>query len=185
MQQRIQNSKKNYSICLVYFVNEVSISGKTEYNPANSCIASVSIDRWKWERFDRHVCVDEFWFYLQNELNINSFLFHSRPYEKPLLFNMEFALIGKLKSSKQQIESSVRRFGGKVVANIHDKLAAIISNEDEITKMGPKMIMAKTYNIQVVSEDFLTDIETTDPYICIISRSLSDWGGNVSFRSLQ
>lgn len=93
---------------------------------------------------------------------------------------MEFALIGKLKTPQTQIESVIKKFGGKVVAKIHDKLAAVISDEDEIKKMGPKMTMAKTYNIQVVSEDFLTNIETTDPYICIISRKISDWGGNVS-----
>lgn len=93
---------------------------------------------------------------------------------------MEFALIGKMNSSKQKIESTIQKLGGKVVTGIHDKLAAVISNEDEIQKMGPKMILAKTCDIQVVSEDFLTEVEKIDPCRYIICRSLSEWGGNVS-----
>ena len=94
---------------------------------------------------------------------------------------MEFVLIGKLKTPKKKIESRIKMLGGKVVAEIHGKLAAVISNEDEIKKMGPKMTLAKTFDIQVVSEDFLTEVEKIDPCRYIICRSLSDWGGNVSF----
>lgn len=92
---------------------------------------------------------------------------------------MEFALIGKLNSSNQSIESTIKRMGGKMVTHIHEKLAAVISNDDEIQKMGPKMTLAKKCDIQVVSEDFLTCVETIDPCRYIICRSISDWGGNV------
>lgn len=93
---------------------------------------------------------------------------------------MEFALIGKLNLPKHEIESIIKKMGGKLVTGIHDKLAAVISNEEEIRKMGPKMADAKKLDIQVVSENFLTSIKSTCPYICIISRKICDWGGNVS-----
>lgn len=92
---------------------------------------------------------------------------------------MEFTLIGKLKMSKKDIESVIKKMGGRVVNEIHDKLAAVISNQEEIEKMGSKMIEAKACNIQVISEDFLSQLKTIDPFVYIINRSLSDWGGNV------
>lgn len=103
-----------------------------------------------------------------------------RPYKKPPLLNMEFVQIGKLKKTKEEIEKTIKQKGGKVVAGIHNKLAAIISNEKEVQKMGTKMAEAKTKNIQVVSEEFLSDLENIDPVSSIISRNIADWGGNVS-----
>lgn len=94
---------------------------------------------------------------------------------------MEFAVIGRLKMPKQEIESAIKKLGGKVVMGIHDKLAAVISNEEEISKMGAKMTLAKKHSIQVVSVLFLSSIESTDPYMCISRHCLSDWGGSVSF----
>lgn len=94
---------------------------------------------------------------------------------------MEFALIGKLSSSNQTIENTIKKMGGKVVSEIDGKLAAVISTQDEILKMGKNMKLAKTLDIQVVSEDFLTCVETVDPCRYIFCRSLSEWGGNVSF----
>lgn len=93
---------------------------------------------------------------------------------------MEFVQIGKLKKTKEEIEKTIKQKGGKVVAGIHNKLAAIISNEKEVQKMGTKMTEAKTKNIQVVSEEFLSDLENIDPVSSIISRNIADWGGNVS-----
>lgn len=90
-------------------------------------------------------------------------------------------MIGKLKMPRQEIENTIKQMGGKVVMGIHNKLAAVISNEEEINKMSAKMALAKTHNIQVASEDFLSDIESRDPYLCIFSHCISEWGGNVSF----
>ena len=92
---------------------------------------------------------------------------------------MEFAIIGKLKMSHKDIESVIKKMGGRVVNGIHNKLAAVISNEEEIEKMGSKMVEARTCNVQVISEEFLSKLETVDPFSYIINRSLTDWGGNV------
>lgn len=93
---------------------------------------------------------------------------------------MEFALVGVLKKSKAVIERTINSMGGKVVSVIHNKLAAVISCEFEVVKMGAQMKTAKKYNIQVICEDFLTEVHTCDPFLYIISKSLSDWGGDVS-----
>lgn len=94
---------------------------------------------------------------------------------------MEFALVGNMFQKSNQIEKSIRKHGGKVVSIIHDKLAAvIISNRHELEKMGFQMIQAKKHNIQVISDEFLSEVTTTDPMLYIISKSLSDWGGDVS-----
>lgn len=96
---------------------------------------------------------------------------------------MEFALIGKLKMPKQNMEKTIRKLGGRIVNGINDKIAAVISNQEEIEKMGPKMIEAKTCNIQVISEDYLSVAETVDPYVYILCNNLAEWGGNVSLIS--
>ncbi|KAG4065356.1 hypothetical protein HA402_012301 [Bradysia odoriphaga] len=105
------------------------------------------------------------------------------PYKSPPLFNMEFAIIGKLKSSKVEIKEKIRKLGGRVVNKIHDKLAAVISNQEEIDKMEPIMAEAKACNIQIISEDFLSKMEDIDPLTYIVTRSLTDeWGGNPFLR---
>lgn len=117
--------------------------------------------------------------YLQYLNCFDELIFFYRPYKHPPFFNMEFALVGKLQMSQQNIERTIRKMGGKVVSIIHDKLAAVISNKQEVRNMGFQMVQAKKYNIQVVSEDFLTEANTTDPIFYIISKSLADWGGDV------
>lgn len=109
-------------------------------------------------------------------------LFIHRPYKKPLLFNMEFVLIGDLTKPRSEIERMIRKLGGKVSAKIHDRLAAIISNTNEVEKMGKQMNDACMNNIQVVSEDFLDATENSDidPIAYILSENICDWGGDVS-----
>lgn len=98
---------------------------------------------------------------------------------------MTFVIIGTLSKSKRAIEDQISKLGGKVVANIDSKLTAVISNRDDIERMDHVMNQAKRYKIQVVSEDFLTAIETEDPFQYIMTKSLFNWGEDVSFSSVQ
>lgn len=93
---------------------------------------------------------------------------------------MEFVIIGSLIMTKKEIERTIKKMGGKFGHRIHDKLAAIISTQEEVQKMDQLMKQAKECNIQVVSENFLKEIIDTDPILYIISRSICDWGGDVS-----
>lgn len=95
---------------------------------------------------------------------------------------MEFAIVGNnLTRSRNEIERIVKKMGGKIVPNIHYKLAAVISNEDEMRKMSDQILTAKLYDVQVVSEAFLNDVAESnmDPILYIISQSICDWGGDV------
>ncbi|XP_055294949.1 poly [ADP-ribose] polymerase-like [Sitodiplosis mosellana] len=107
-------------------------------------------------------------------------------YKHPKLFNMTFVIVGKLSKTKEAIEEVILKLGGKIVEKVDKKLTAVLSNRDEVQKMGTLMKQAKRYNIQVVSEEFLTAIDTTeDPFLYIISESLCDWGGDPYARTEQ
>lgn len=97
---------------------------------------------------------------------------------------MEFVLIGDFTKPSNEIERKIRKMGGKVGTSIHARVAAIISNADEVKKMDKQMDLACMYNIQVVSEDFLNEIENpdtdTDPIAYMLCESICDWGGDVS-----
>lgn len=95
---------------------------------------------------------------------------------------MEFVLIGKLKQERDDIEQLIKKLGGKIGTEIHDRVAAIISTKNKVRKMGKRMKKAKKYSIQVVSEIFLDKIQKpgVDPIWYIISKSISNWAGDVS-----
>lgn len=95
---------------------------------------------------------------------------------------MEFVLVGDLKMSRNEIEKIIKKFGGKVVSEIHSKLAAVISTRYHVEKMGPEMIQAEKNGIQVVSEDFLNRIQSTEVIEYIIKNSICDWGDDVSVK---
>lgn len=94
---------------------------------------------------------------------------------------MEFVLVGDLKMPENEIEKMIKKFGGKLVTEIHSKVAAIISTKKEVKKMRHEMILAKDNDIQVISEDFLNRISSVDVIDYIIGNSICDWGDNVSF----
>lgn len=92
---------------------------------------------------------------------------------------MEFAIVGDLLRSREEIERIIKKKGGSIAPRVHNRLAAVISNRGEVLKMGNQMAEAKAYDVQVVSEDFLIDIADRDPISQIIIGNLSSWGGDV------
>lgn len=99
--------------------------------------------------------------------------------EKPPLYNMEFVILGKLKQSKDEIKSIIQRMGGKLGTKIHEKLAAVISTEEEVEKMSSKMKEAQGMGIHVVPEDFLEAVKGGGAISFIISKTICDWGTDV------
>jgi NAD-dependent DNA ligase len=66
----------------------------------------------------------------RSECSRNYFFFVFRPKVKragPPLKNMEFVILGKTARPKDELKGEIKRLGGKVVRNIHNKLAAVIS----------------------------------------------------------
>ena len=93
---------------------------------------------------------------------------------------MEFVLQGKTSKSKDELKKIIQRMGGKVGTKIHDKVAAIISTEEEVERLGSRMQEAKDLGIQVLPEDFLEDVKKGNAISLISSKSLCDWGTDVS-----
>lgn len=92
---------------------------------------------------------------------------------------MEFVIIGHTERTKDDIKKLIQRMGGKLGTKIHEKVAAIISTEDEVKRLGSRMREAKDFGIQVIPEDFLDDVKNGGAISYISSKSLCDWGTDV------
>lgn len=98
---------------------------------------------------------------------------------------MEFVIVGKTEKSKDEIKKIIQKMGGKLGTKIHENVAAIISNEAEVERMGSRMNEAKELGIQVVPEQFLDDAKDGNAVSFIISQSLCDWGTDPNARIPQ
>lgn len=92
---------------------------------------------------------------------------------------MEFVIVGKTEKSKDDIKKMIQKMGGKLGTKIHETVAAIISTEAEVERMGHRMKEAKEHGIHVVPEHFLDDVKGGSAISFIISESLCDWGTDV------
>lgn len=93
---------------------------------------------------------------------------------------MEFSLIGQLDRTKDEIKIQIEKLGGRLTSSVHDKMAAVISNESEVEKMNQKMEKAKSLGIQVVPLKFLDEVKNGNALKLIKTQSLCDWGTDVS-----
>nr|XP_034188082.1 poly [ADP-ribose] polymerase [Osmia lignaria] len=102
---------------------------------------------------------------------------------KPLK-HMQFVIIGRTERNKDSLKKDIMLLGGDVTSKIHEHVAAIISNQQEIEKMNKKIEEAKKFNIQVITEDFIEEAkEYIMPAITLIQKkTISSWGGNLSNR---
>lgn len=92
---------------------------------------------------------------------------------------MEFVIIGETIKSKDEIENKIKQMGGKLIEHVHANVAAVISNPEEVTKMGQVMRDAKANGIHVVPETFIDDVKNIDPLELMVLCNLSDWGQDV------
>lgn len=102
-----------------------------------------------------------------------------RLYVKQPLFDMEFFILGETIKSQEDIEQKIQKMGGKLAKTIHENLAAVISNADEIKQMGTVMDVVKKYGIHVVPEEFIEEVKDNDPVALITMMDLSNWGMDV------
>ncbi|XP_053681345.1 poly [ADP-ribose] polymerase [Anopheles nili] len=102
--------------------------------------------------------------------------------EKPPLYNMEFVILGKMTTPKDQLKLKIQKMGGKVVTKIASHTAAIISTLEEVERMNSRMQEAKELQIQVVPEEFLEDVKTGGALSFITSRAICDWGSDPQTR---
>uniref|UniRef100_A0A2Z5U1X2 Poly [ADP-ribose] polymerase n=1 Tax=Reticulitermes speratus TaxID=60591 RepID=A0A2Z5U1X2_9NEOP len=96
----------------------------------------------------------------------------------PPLKNMEFVILGKTTRPKDELKKEIKKLGGKVVTNIHDRLAAVISTPDELQKMNTKMEEVKACDVQVLPDDFLDEVQSGDVMALITKKNISSWGSD-------
>ncbi|PSN54639.1 Poly [ADP-ribose] polymerase [Blattella germanica] len=96
----------------------------------------------------------------------------------PPLKNMQFAILGKTTKSRDELKKEIQKLGGKVVTQISDKLAAVISTPTEVEKMNKKMEEVKTCDIQVVPEDYLDEAKDGSAILLITKKSICSWGSD-------
>lgn len=102
---------------------------------------------------------------------------------KQPLFDMEMCIIGETKTPKKDIEKKIKAMGGKIVSQIHDGLAAVISTAKDVNRAYDDDIRdAFMRGIQVVPEEILDEvIVCDDPIQLIIAQDMSKRGKDVSF----
>lgn len=100
------------------------------------------------------------------------------------LKNMQFIILGRTQKDKEELKKEILLLGGTVTTKIHQDLAAVISNQNEVDKMSKRMEDVKSYDIQVITEDFVEEAkEYTDaPIMLLKKKTISSWGGDINAR---
>lgn len=100
------------------------------------------------------------------------------------LRDMQFLILGKTEKNKEELKKEILLLGGVVTTKIHQDLAAVISNQNEVDKMNKRMEEVKSHDIQVVTEDFIQEAkEYTDaPIMLLKNKTISSWGGDINAR---
>ncbi|KPJ11271.1 Poly [ADP-ribose] polymerase [Papilio machaon] len=104
--------------------------------------------------------------------------------------NLQFFLLGKFKSSKEEVKNRILKLGGLVVSKITDTTAAAVSSKNEVKKMSAKMEELREKDIEVVEETFLDLIDPkegtiSDTLRLIRENNIADWGTDPSKRIPQ
>lgn len=100
------------------------------------------------------------------------------------LKNMQFVIVGRTEKDKEELKKEILLLGGTVTTKIHQDLAAVISNQNEVDKMNKRMEEVKSQDIQVITEDFIEEAkEYTDaPIMLLKKKTISSWGGDINAR---
>lgn len=100
------------------------------------------------------------------------------------LKNMQFVILGRTQKDKEELKKEILSLGGTVTTKIHEDLAAVISNQNELEKMNKRMEDVQSCDIQVITEDFIEEAkEYTDaPIMLLKKKTISSWGGDINAR---
>ncbi|CAK1604001.1 unnamed protein product [Parnassius mnemosyne] len=114
----------------------------------------------------------------------------AKPKHIPPLKNLQFFLLGKFKTPKEDLKHRILKLGGLVVSKITDTLAAVVSSKYEIEKMSSKMEDVQEKEIEVVEESFFDLIDPKEGTISTTLRlirenNIADWGSDPSKRIPQ
>lgn len=99
---------------------------------------------------------------------------------------MEFVLFNV--SDKEKLKKDIVKLGGKVTTKIDENVMAMISNEEEVEKMGARITAAKDAKVHVVGEKFVKDAKGKkyeDIFKLVEDKSICDWGSDVSCTTMR
>ncbi|XP_045461901.1 poly [ADP-ribose] polymerase [Harmonia axyridis] len=104
--------------------------------------------------------------------------------EAPALYNMQFVILGKPQRGKDELKKQITKLGGKVVTSINENIMAVIASEEDVEKMGSRMLDVRSKDIQVVPESFVDDAVGKAGKIpdLIIEKKICDWGSDPTTR---
>lgn len=99
---------------------------------------------------------------------------------------MIFVSYGKTKKPFKEIRAAIDKHGGKYVQQIHSGVAAIISNKNEVNKMGSKLLEAKGFGIQVITDEYFDAVEDGGNSVELLkTMNIASWGDDPSTRFVQ
>lgn len=100
------------------------------------------------------------------------------------LKNMQFVILGRTQKDKEELKKEILLLGGTVTTKIHEDLAAVISNQNELEKMNKRMEDVQSCDIQVITEDFIEEAKeyTDTPIMLLKKKTISSWGGDINAR---
>ncbi|UJR16963.1 hypothetical protein I4U23_003861 [Adineta vaga] len=86
-------------------------------------------------------------------------------------------LVGRLSKKPSTLEKRIKQLGGTVVHNLDKQtMDVIISTQDEINKGTMKIQYAQKYDIHIVPEEFLDEVQNDRPSIVMDKIKISSWG---------
>lgn len=100
------------------------------------------------------------------------------------LKNMQFVILGRTEKDKEVLKKEILLLGGTVGTKIHQDLTAVISIPKEVEKMSKRMEEVKSFDIQVITEDFVEEAKeyTEAPVMLLKKKTISSWGGDINAR---
>ncbi len=108
--------------------------------------------------------------------------------EKKPLKGMNFSTVGKLNKKNAEIKLILDRLGGKLVSNLDDTIVALITNSEQLQKMGKKLSQSLNLNIHAIDEKFIEELcnqpaeKLGDIEQLILSHNLASWGSDLKTR---
>lgn len=103
------------------------------------------------------------------------------------LYKMNFSATPKLCMKNPEIKLIIERLGGKFTTSITNETVAVISNQDQLEKMGKKLTQSEELEIHVIDEQILHDLcnvarETIKPEELILKHNIATWGSDLKSR---
>lgn len=93
---------------------------------------------------------------------------------------MEIVVFGETKKPRMEIEKIIQKMGGTVRYTVDETVTVIISSTKYINMVDKHIKKAKEFGIQIVSEDFLDEVQNKDAVALMVEKNLCSWGIDVS-----